>query len=237
MAVGNVQQVKACGICANVGHVTDMCPILYKDTTQDVNAIGFSGPLQRRYDPYSDTYNPGWRDHPNLNYATRPPIPQNFQFRPNVQQQTQPSSSRPGMSLEDIVKSLATNTQQFQQETRTSIQNLEIQMSQLATSLGRLESQGKLPSQTEVNPKQNASAITLRSGTELPEPARAVSREPRLKPRLEQEVSVQLNESNKKQSTAEQIQPLIIKPPFPERLAKSRRRCRGACPWNRCSRR
>ncbi|XP_039067585.1 uncharacterized protein LOC120213542 [Hibiscus syriacus] len=44
-------------------------------------------------------------------------------------------------------------------------------MSQLASSVSRLESQGKLPSQTIVNPKQNVNAITLRSGKELKEPS------------------------------------------------------------------
>lgn len=39
------------------------------------------------------------------------------------------------MSLEEIVKSLTINTQQFQQETKVSIHNLETQISQLATSL------------------------------------------------------------------------------------------------------
>ncbi|KAF7802921.1 DNA-directed DNA polymerase [Senna tora] len=42
-------------------------------------------------------------------------------------------------------------------------------MSKLATSLSKLESQGKLPSQTEMNPRQNVSAITSRSGKELEE--------------------------------------------------------------------
>ncbi|KAM7518534.1 hypothetical protein LguiB_017496 [Lonicera macranthoides] len=47
-------------------------------------------------------------------------------------------------------------------------------MSQLATIVSRLESQrsGKLPSQTVVNPRQDASAITLRSGKELKEPSK-----------------------------------------------------------------
>ncbi|XP_052203082.1 uncharacterized protein LOC127808554 [Diospyros lotus] len=73
------------------------------------------------------------------------------------------------MSLEEIVKSLATNTQQFQQEIRTSIKQLENQISQLATSMNRLEAQGsgKLPSQTIVNPRENVSVITLRSGKEI----------------------------------------------------------------------
>ena len=67
---------------------------------------------------------------------------------------------------------LATNTLQFQQETRSSIQNLEKQMSQLATSMGKLEAQGsgKLPSQTIINPQDNTSKISLRSGKELESP-------------------------------------------------------------------
>ena len=73
------------------------------------------------------------------------------QYRPPFQPQPQP---RPPLNqnftppIEDIVKMLATNTLQFQQETRSSIQNLEKQMSQLATSMGKLEAQGsgKLPS-------------------------------------------------------------------------------------------
>lgn len=37
-------------------------------------------------------------------------------------------------------------------------------MSQFATSMSRLESQGILPTHTEHNPKHNVSAISLRSG-------------------------------------------------------------------------
>ena len=79
------------------------------------------------------------------------------------------------MSLEEIVKSLATNnlkfqqdTKQFQQETRASIQNLSNQMGQMATAISQLEAQNsrKLPSQMIINPRENASAIVLRSGKE-----------------------------------------------------------------------
>ena len=43
------------------------------------------------------------------------------------------------MSLEDIVKSLATNTLQFQQEVSANIQSLDNQMDQMATAISRLE--------------------------------------------------------------------------------------------------
>ncbi|KAJ9545573.1 hypothetical protein OSB04_025280 [Centaurea solstitialis] len=46
-----------------------------------------------------------------------------------------------GMSLEEIVKSLALSTLQFQQETRISLQNLENHISRIDVSLRRLEAQ------------------------------------------------------------------------------------------------
>nr|XP_023897733.1 uncharacterized protein LOC112009631 [Quercus suber] len=91
---------------------------------------------------------------------------------PPRQQQGQTYNS--GMSLEDIVKSFATNTLQFQQEARANIQSLDNQMGQMATAISRLEAQssGKLPSQMVVNPRENASAIILRSGKEVEIPVK-----------------------------------------------------------------
>ena len=50
-------------------------------------------------------------------------------------------------------------------------------MSQLATSMGKLEAQGsgKLPSQTIINPRDNTSKISLRSGKELEGPVQKPS--------------------------------------------------------------
>ena len=70
MVVGNMQMVKTCGICSVVGHPTNVCPTLQKEPIEQVNAAGgFPGQPQRKYDPYSSTNNPRWRDHPNLSYG------------------------------------------------------------------------------------------------------------------------------------------------------------------------
>ncbi|XP_010279321.1 PREDICTED: uncharacterized protein LOC104613275 [Nelumbo nucifera] len=119
MTVGNMQMVKDCRICSTTEHPTDMCPTLQDEPYEQANVVG--GFPQKRYDPYSNTYNAGWRDHPNLSYGAKPfGFQQQYQSRPSAPQY---SSSNPGMSLDEIVKALATNTQQFQQETRTSIRN------------------------------------------------------------------------------------------------------------------
>ncbi|XP_057250678.1 uncharacterized protein LOC104893798 [Beta vulgaris subsp. vulgaris] len=179
---GNQQQVKACGICSNTGHPTDSCPTLQEET-REVNVVGYQG--QRKYDPFSNSYNPGWRDHPAFSYKQGNLTTQG---NPNFQQGNHPpphmppyqaqgkSSSSNSMSTEDMIKALAQNVTtmqshmvQFQQETRSSIHNLETQVGQMSSIVNKREAQssGKLPSQTEVNPKRNVSAMTLRSSKEL----------------------------------------------------------------------
>ncbi|KAJ9179088.1 hypothetical protein P3X46_010912 [Hevea brasiliensis] len=124
LAVGNMQTVKVCGICLGLCYATDMCPALQEDESiQHVNAVGNYGQPQHRYDPFSNTYNPGWRDHPNLSYGNQP-VQNRYQQQRQVNQPPLPPSNQ-CMSLDEIVKALANNTQQFQQETRNNIQNIE----------------------------------------------------------------------------------------------------------------
>ena len=40
MAIGNMQTVKAYGICSVVGHPTDMCPTFQEEPIEQVNAMG-----------------------------------------------------------------------------------------------------------------------------------------------------------------------------------------------------
>ncbi|XP_062173455.1 uncharacterized protein LOC133878909 [Alnus glutinosa] len=235
MAVGNMQSAKACGICSIVGHPTDMCPTLQEEPIEQVNAAGgFPGQPQRKYDPYSSTYNPGWRDHPNLSYGN-PQINQPAtQNHPSYQQYKQPypprqqlgQISNSGMSLDDIVKSLATNTLQFQQETRASIQSLENQMGQMATAINKLEAQssGKLPSQTVINPRENVSEIVLRSGKEVEIPVKAAPASSEQE--KEKNIVADGDFPNDDDLPKRKFPPLSEYkpvPPFPQALTKSRK--------------
>ena len=48
------------GVCTIQGHASESCPQLIKNGGWDIaNAVGFQGQNQTRYDPYSNTYNPG----------------------------------------------------------------------------------------------------------------------------------------------------------------------------------
>ncbi|XP_027090257.1 uncharacterized protein [Coffea arabica] len=126
------------------------------------------------------------------------------------------------------------NTAQHQQKTDSKLRNIRNQMgqmqamqsqiSQMAISINRLESQvnGKLPSQPELNLK-NVSATTLRSGKEIQEPDLTISKdkdEEKIESELEKEGS---NDTDPKVLTDPTITVKTNSPLFPIRLEKSRK--------------
>ncbi|XP_052622559.1 uncharacterized protein LOC111893635 [Lactuca sativa] len=226
--------VRPCGICTQVGHPTDMCPQLQEEDYEEAKAMGdFLGSSQRGYEqPRGDqrwNNNQGWGGNQQGNYQPSQPHqyqqrlpfpPQNFQPRQPQHPPQQAGSS--SMPLEDIVKSLATSTQVFQQETKASIKNLEKQVSQLAISISKLESQGKLPAQTETNARHNVCAITLRSGKGYDGPKLSIDQK-------EEEIVVEetTKEEKEEKKTIEK-KPFISNSkatpaPFPERLKSTKK--------------
>ncbi|XP_073153968.1 uncharacterized protein [Henckelia pumila] len=142
----NNETAKACGICAAMGHATDMCPTLQEESVEQVNATdGFPGPPQRKYDPYSNTYNPGSKDHPNLSYEN-------------------PPTNQPDLRHNRIIKPTCHRILH-----NSSALKFQRQLEQLATTINKLEAQhsNALPSQIVPNPRENASAIILRNGMEF----------------------------------------------------------------------
>ena len=131
LACGNVQQVKVCSICSLQGHASDMCPTMQEDYIEQANVVdgAFNGQPQRKYDPFPHTYNPGWRDHPNLRYGNPPQQsnqgrqfhPHGFQSQQNSQARQPPpftNSNVMGSSssddLREMMKTLASNTMTLQ---------------------------------------------------------------------------------------------------------------------------
>ncbi|XP_028964974.2 uncharacterized protein [Malus domestica] len=180
---------QVCGVCSMMGHATDMCPSLIdQGGLEQANALGgFQGQQRQKYDPYSNNYNAGWRDHPHLKWNNQDngqqSVPNNYNRPPGFFQaipQTpfQPQQQQaPSKSLEDLIASLANSTQSHQQKTDKAIKNLERQMSQLASLMGQQHQPGRLPSQTVVNPNaEQMNVVTLRSGKEVFEQSRMQKR-------------------------------------------------------------
>jgi hypothetical protein len=172
------QQLKTTQLSANAIHTA--CDFCYENHTSEECQVGnpfsqaehahFVSNYSRQNNPYSATYNPSWRNHPNFSWNN-----QTLMKNPVM-----PSSSehmKEKSKLEEAMTQLANNTSRFMTETKTnlqnqaaSIRNLEVQVGQLANMLtGR--QQGTLPSTTEINPKEQCKAITLRSAKEVEQTA------------------------------------------------------------------
>ncbi|CAN6704215.1 unnamed protein product [Malus baccata var. baccata] len=191
MAEGmKMQGPVVCGVCSIQGYVSEKCPQLIENGGwESANAIGFQSQNQSRHDPYSNTYNPGWRDHPNFKLRD-PQQPQNQEgFRqqppgffpktygpPQNQAQSGPSAS--GTSLDnDALLKILTKLSNGQEDQAKAMQNqdkrvdqLEKQIGQIAEFVGKFRDPGQLPSSTIPNLKggfESAKAILLRSGKEI----------------------------------------------------------------------
>ncbi|CAN6711744.1 unnamed protein product [Malus baccata var. baccata] len=186
MAEGmRMQGPMVCGVCSIQGHASEKCPQLIENGGwESANAIGFQGQNQPRNDPYSNTYNPGWRDHPNFKWreAQQPQQQQPPGFftkpyaPPHVPQQSAPNAS--GTSLDnDTLLKLLTNLSQGQGNQTKAMQSqdkrvdqLEKQIGQIADFVSKFQDPGQLPSSTIPNPKggfESAKAILLKSGKEV----------------------------------------------------------------------
>jgi hypothetical protein len=136
--------------------------------------------------PYSNTYNAGWRNHPNFSWSNNQNVqnPQgqqrNFQQGNNYQappQVVQPNPEPKKNDLESALLQFMTAQQQSNTQTSQAIQKLEVTTSQaiqrLETQVGQLAKElserkmGEFPAQTILNPRgheQLKAITTLRSG-------------------------------------------------------------------------
>jgi len=62
-----------CEICGSIEHISLNCQVR-SPFSQDPNEVNYIQNFNPRStnDPYSNTYNPGWKNHPNLSYKSNP---------------------------------------------------------------------------------------------------------------------------------------------------------------------
>ncbi|XP_031376077.1 uncharacterized protein LOC116191018 [Punica granatum] len=158
-------QVAFCELCSGP-HSTLECMSGNPSASPNGEQVNFVNNFQRsNQGPYSNTYNPGWRNHPNFswrneNNALKPP--------PGFQKQGPAQNAPPQQSqsrIEELMLSYMQKTDTMLQNQQATIRNLEGQISQISQQLSNRPS-GSLPSNTEENPK-GVNAIMLRSGKEL----------------------------------------------------------------------
>ncbi|XP_021767047.1 uncharacterized protein LOC110731505 [Chenopodium quinoa] len=237
---------ETCQMCNVQGHIAPNCPQNSNDMSiEEANAFYTSNP-KRPYDPHSNTYNEGWKNHPNFSYKNTqaqqnppPPPPRNnnynappgFQPRPPpVQQHIQPPPQKSNLEL--MLENFITTTNDSIQQQNGSIQQLqaqsklmENQISQLAHQVGQsLKTPGTFPGQTEQPQKGHMNAVTLRSGKQLEdppikEPSKEVVEEVS---GCEKVIDSSKIEEEPKKATPPPLAPYVPNVPFPQRLAQAK---------------
>ncbi|CAL8087849.1 unnamed protein product [Prunus armeniaca] len=218
-----VQSTATCSVCSMHGHPTNQCPQLIENGGWErANVVGYQGQNQPRYDPFSNTYNPGWRDHPNLKWREpqqqqggyRQPPPGLYQ-RPFAPPQPQPqiaqSNSGSPLDNDQMLKVLTSLTQGLQNQAK-EMSEVKKQIGQMAKFMGQFREEGKLPSSTIVNPKEGfetAKAIILRSGKEIGTNPKMSKQSPKENEKL------LLKEKEVDKATAREEQPLLQSPKAP----------------------
>ncbi|XP_042465796.1 uncharacterized protein LOC122048270 [Zingiber officinale] len=137
-------------------HSTDTCPSLQPEeynsvAEQSVAAASVfpnrpqyqQGNQQVKYDPMSPTYNPGWRDHPNLRYGNNSTAQQSFpqqiqnnnfsgnQRPPGFYNNTVPNRIQPFQPFQQHVSPLQQTRKSSSTQTDFSIQDMEEIMQQM----------------------------------------------------------------------------------------------------------
>src|ERR1044072_4311572 len=166
-------------------------------TEEEVKAMG-----QSRNDPYSNNYNPRWRNHPNFSWRERdqgnnyqkPYNNQNFQGQSSGQQPRQEQGGGSGKkSIEELLEGFMTRTENNYKNQEAAIKNLQNQFGQMAKLMSE-RPPGKFPSNTQAPRTENASAITTRSGRVLVDAGKDVAER-----ELEEEKEKKREERKKKE--------------------------------------
>ncbi|GAA0185537.1 hypothetical protein LIER_32825 [Lithospermum erythrorhizon] len=108
--------------------------------------------------------NSTWRNHPNLSWSNN----QNILRPPGFQDQTK--FQKPEESQLDKLERLLTQIMEKDQNRDAPLNNVERQLGQLTKALTN-RNVGRLPSNTEKNPREHAYAVTLRNGKNLEDKA------------------------------------------------------------------
>jgi hypothetical protein len=188
----SVQDI-VCQICETNEHVTNDCPTLpsFKECLHEQAHVlnSFQRPSHNQY---SQTYNPGWRNHPNFSWksgnnnaqTSQPPFqaPHNFQ---NSYGYAPPYAPPPKRNLEETLHAFIEKQEIINTQNAQTMADLKDALAKFTFALS-FQEKGKFPSQPQQNPKgqynanasssgsqhmdQVKSVITLRSGKVIEKP-------------------------------------------------------------------
>ncbi|RDX99001.1 hypothetical protein CR513_18012, partial [Mucuna pruriens] len=173
LAVGQHQPslaARVCGICTSMEHHTDMCPMLQETDSDHPESVGAIGGCQYGKQSYQSRAKS--RALCGLAIQICSECTSNSKWL-SVAESAIPDSTVPTTTTTENATSrhltIFRRLDKAVISTKHTIQDLKMQIGQLANTMSHLQSarSSNLPSQTILNPRGNASVVTLRSGREL----------------------------------------------------------------------
>ncbi|XP_073014521.1 uncharacterized protein [Primulina eburnea] len=226
----SVQEI-ACHICDTSDHFTKDCPTLpsFKECLHEqANVLNnFKRP---NFEPFSQNYNPGWRNHPNFSWrndnAAQFPQP-HFQNQQNFQNYA-PYVPPPKINLEDTLNSFIAKQESINTQTAQTMTDLKDTLAKFASALN-VHEKGKFPSQPLPNPKDHHSQIGT-SGTQPMDQVKSVItlRSGKV---VEKSILEPCEDDDKSTSKGKEVEPITceeevqqtVSPPFPHALKNTKK--------------
>ncbi|KAL5554205.1 hypothetical protein UlMin_041606 [Ulmus minor] len=208
--VARVESHEPCFMCNGLDHTPRECPTYFeiKEIKEECNALGI--PFRKTYDPYSNTFNPGWKNHPNFSWRSnaQPPPQPNTQWRPEASS----SNAQQSLPLEDAFKSfMQVHAKSMEEQGKINQRLLEEQQGVKEEQKVIKSQLTKLTSLLTVQ-EQEANVIVTRSGKEIDGPTPPSNLTPN-------------TSSNKDEAPKAQEAPSDSMPvPFPQALIKPKER-------------
>ncbi|XP_026417409.1 uncharacterized protein LOC113312894 [Papaver somniferum] len=142
----NLVEVSICDVCNSSDHLVESFPQMHafqESRMEEANVLY----QKHENNPYSQTYNPGWRNHPNLSWskglvqggASGNAQGYSYPRNPEVQSYTQHPSEKKLSSIEESVGLLTQNILQIQKATDQHFTILELKMGQICDALNERE--------------------------------------------------------------------------------------------------
>ncbi|XP_019173895.1 PREDICTED: uncharacterized protein LOC109169467 [Ipomoea nil] len=153
-----------CSYCNTYGHNFSVCWRNHPNFSwRDQGNAGPMGP------PGFQQQGPSGFQHQQYRPFQQPPAPQQSQLPAQEKKPQLEEMFMQYMASQDtMMKKMDAKIDKFAQSSQASIHNLEVQVGQLAKLVAEKD-RGKFPSTTEINPREGAMAVTLRSGKILNE--------------------------------------------------------------------
>ncbi|XP_073309925.1 uncharacterized protein [Primulina huaijiensis] len=226
----SVQEI-ACHICDTSDHSTKDCPTLpsFKECLHE-QANVLNNLKRPNFEPFSQSYNPGWRNHPNFSWrndnAAQFSQP-HFQNQQNFQNYA-PYVPPPKRNLEDILNSFIAKQESINTQTAQTMTDLKDTLAKFASALN-VHEKGKFPSQPLPNPKDHHSQ-TGTSGTQPMDQVKSVItlRSGKV---VEKSILEPCEDDDKSTPKGKEVEPITceeevqqtVSPPFPHALKNTKK--------------